>query len=45
MAKRPVGGFAELLQRLRVMAGMTQGELAEAAEDAWLRAEGKRSLS
>ena len=32
MAKRPVGGFAELLQRLRVRAGMTQGELAEAAE-------------
>ena len=31
MAKRPVGRFAELLQRLRVRAGMTQGELAEAA--------------
>ena len=32
MAKQPVGRFAELLQRLRVRAGMTQGELAEAAE-------------
>jgi transcriptional regulator with XRE-family HTH domain len=31
MAKQPVGGFAELLQRLRVRAGMTQDELAEAA--------------
>jgi transcriptional regulator with XRE-family HTH domain len=31
MAKQPAGGFAELLQRLRVRAGMTQDELAEAA--------------
>ena len=31
MAKQPVGGFAELLQRLRVRAGLTQDELAEAA--------------
>ncbi|MGH3278578.1 MAG: helix-turn-helix transcriptional regulator, partial [Trebonia sp.] len=32
MAKQPVGGFAELLQRLRARAGMTQEELAAAAE-------------
>jgi transcriptional regulator with XRE-family HTH domain/tetratricopeptide (TPR) repeat protein len=32
MAKQPVGGFAGLLQRLRVRAGMTQEELAETAE-------------
>jgi transcriptional regulator with XRE-family HTH domain/tetratricopeptide (TPR) repeat protein len=32
MAKQPVDGFAELLQRLRVRAGMTQEELAGAAE-------------
>jgi transcriptional regulator with XRE-family HTH domain/tetratricopeptide (TPR) repeat protein len=32
MAKQPVGGFAELLQRSRVKAGMTQEELAAAAE-------------
>jgi transcriptional regulator with XRE-family HTH domain len=31
MAKQPVGGFAGLLQRLRVRTGMTQDELAEAA--------------
>jgi transcriptional regulator with XRE-family HTH domain/tetratricopeptide (TPR) repeat protein len=31
MAKQPPGGFAELLQRLRNRAGMTQEELAEAA--------------
>ena len=32
MARQPVGRFAELLQRLRFRAGMTQEELAEAAE-------------
>src|ERR1700761_3029933 len=32
MAKQPVNGFAGLLQRLRVQAGMTQEELARAAE-------------
>ena len=32
MAKQPAGGFAELLQRLRIGAGMTQDELAKAAE-------------
>jgi transcriptional regulator with XRE-family HTH domain len=32
MAKQPVGGFAGLLQRLRVRAGMTQDELARTAE-------------
>jgi transcriptional regulator with XRE-family HTH domain len=32
MAKPPVGRFAELLQRLRVRAGMTQEELAVAAD-------------
>jgi transcriptional regulator with XRE-family HTH domain len=32
MAKQPVSGFAGLLQRLRVQAGMTQEELARAAE-------------
>jgi transcriptional regulator with XRE-family HTH domain len=32
MAKQPAGGFAELLQRLRISAGMTQDELAKAAE-------------
>ena len=31
MARQPVGRFAELLQRLRVRAGLTQEELAEAA--------------
>jgi len=31
MARQPVGGFALLLQRLRVRAGLTQEELAEAA--------------
>ncbi|MGH3250603.1 MAG: ATP-binding protein [Trebonia sp.] len=31
MARQPAGGFAELLQRLRVETGMTQEELAEAA--------------
>jgi transcriptional regulator with XRE-family HTH domain/tetratricopeptide (TPR) repeat protein len=32
MAKQPAGRFAELLQRLRISAGMTQDELAKAAE-------------
>ena len=32
MAKQPAGAFAELLQRLRISAGMTQDELAKAAE-------------
>jgi len=32
MSKQPVGGFAELLQRLRVNAGLTQEKLAAAAE-------------
>jgi transcriptional regulator with XRE-family HTH domain len=32
MAKQPAAGFAELLQRFRVKAGMTQDELAKAAE-------------
>jgi transcriptional regulator with XRE-family HTH domain/tetratricopeptide (TPR) repeat protein len=32
MAKQPVDGFAGLLQRLRVRAGMTQEELARAAK-------------
>jgi transcriptional regulator with XRE-family HTH domain len=32
MAKQPVNEFAELLQRLRVRAGMTQEELAKAAK-------------
>ena len=32
MAKQPVSRFAELLQRLRVRAGMTQEELAAAAD-------------
>jgi transcriptional regulator with XRE-family HTH domain len=32
MAKQPAAGFAELLLRLRVRAGMTQDELAKAAE-------------
>jgi len=32
MAKQPAAGFAELLQRFRVRAGMTQDELATAAE-------------
>src|ERR1700731_4579723 len=32
MAKQPAAGFAELLQRLRSSAGMTQDELAKAAE-------------
>src|SRR5580692_12584186 len=32
MAKQPAAGFAELLQRLRISAGMTQDELAKAAE-------------
>jgi transcriptional regulator with XRE-family HTH domain/tetratricopeptide (TPR) repeat protein len=32
MVRQPAGGFAELLQRLRVRAGMTQEELAAAAE-------------
>ena len=32
MAKQPEGGFAELLHRLRVRAGMTQQELAEAGD-------------
>ena len=31
VARQPVGGFAVLLQRLRVRAGLTQEELAEAA--------------
>ena len=31
MARQPVGGFAVLLQRLRVSAGLTQEQLAEAA--------------
>ena len=31
MAEQPAGGFAELLQRLRIGAGMTQDELAKAA--------------
>lgn len=32
MAKQPAAGFAELLQRFRVRAGMTQDQLATAAE-------------
>jgi len=32
MAKQPADGFAALLQRLRISAGMTQDELAKAAE-------------
>jgi transcriptional regulator with XRE-family HTH domain len=32
MVRQPAGGFAELLQRLRVRTGMTQEELAAAAE-------------
>jgi len=32
MARQPASGFAGLLQRLRVRAGMTQEDLAEAAE-------------
>ena len=32
MAKQPVSGFAGLLQRLRLRAGLTQEELAKAAD-------------